>query len=85
MADAFARNEASEENIPMVSISKHVDINEIEKRAAQVRSHWSVAERLRRTGLPPDALPRLRDFFLSARGSQWRSTSPFQPAKKPGR
>jgi hypothetical protein len=51
----------------MVSIAKHLDALEIEKRAAQIRSHWSAAERHRRRGLPPDAPHRLREFILGHR------------------
>jgi len=48
----------------MVSIPKHSIAVEIEKRAAEIRSHWSFDERVRRMGLPPDAPARLRDFIL---------------------
>jgi len=65
----------------MVRIAKNLDIREIETRAAQIRSHWSPAERLRRTGLPPDVPPRLRDFIMG-RESGW-STS--RSAKEQGR
>ena len=60
----------------MVSIPKHITALEIEKRAAQIRRNWSMAERLRRTGLPPDAPPRLRDFILGRRQPAWGVVSP---------
>jgi hypothetical protein len=36
--------------------TKHSNINsqEVRKRAAEIRSHWSPLERAQRTGLPPD-------------------------------
>jgi hypothetical protein len=40
---------------------------EVMRRAAEIRDHWSPLERLRRTGLPPDAPPKLRDFILGRR------------------
>lgn len=49
----------------MVSIASKLTAFEIENRAAQVRASWSPAERLRRTGLPPDVPERLRDFFFA--------------------
>jgi hypothetical protein len=60
----------------MVSIPKNITALEIEKRAAQIRRNWSVAERLRRTGLPPDAPARLRDFILGSRQPAWSVVSP---------
>jgi hypothetical protein len=55
----------------MVSIPKHLDALEIEKRAARIRSQWSAAERVRRTGLPPDVPARLQEFILGRRQPQW--------------
>jgi hypothetical protein len=55
----------------MVTIPKHLKALEIEKRAAGIRSQWSAAERVRRTGLPPDVPARLRDFILGTRQPQW--------------
>jgi hypothetical protein len=60
----------------MVSIPKHIDTLEIRRRAEQVRNHWSPAEKIRRTGLPPDVPPRLRAFILGQRESQWRTVRP---------
>ncbi len=55
----------------MVSIPKQLKALEIEKRAARIRSQWSVSERVRRTGLPPDVPARLRDFILGSPQPQW--------------
>ena len=60
----------------MVSMTKGRYAEEIRRRAEQVRSHWSAAERLRRTGLPPDTPPRLRAYILGRRESQWRVAGP---------
>jgi hypothetical protein len=60
----------------MVSISKHNNALEIEKRAARIRSQWSAAERVRRTGLPPDTPARLQEFILGRRQPQWCIVSP---------
>jgi hypothetical protein len=60
----------------MVSMSKHMNALEIEKRAARIRSHWSAAERVRRTGLPPDTPQRLQEFILGRRQPQWCVVSP---------
>jgi hypothetical protein len=38
------------------------DAQEVEQRAAAIRRRWSYAERIRRTGLPPDMPFRLRDW-----------------------
>ena len=68
----------------MVSIPKHSKALEIEKRAARIRSQWSVAERVRRTGLPPDVPARLQEFILGRRQPQWCVVSP-QQNEKPSR
>jgi hypothetical protein len=60
----------------MVSMSSHMNALEIEKRAARIRSHWSAAERVRRTGLPPDTPARLQEFILAPRQPQWCVVSP---------
>ncbi len=65
----------------MVSIPKHSIALEIEKRAAKIRSQWSVAERTRRTGLPPDVPARLRDFILNCRQPQWSAASPSNASR----
>jgi hypothetical protein len=65
----------------MVSISKHVMALEVEKRAARIRSQWSFAERVRRTGLPPDVPSQLREFILGRPQGQWCVVSPDKIAK----
>jgi hypothetical protein len=62
----------------MVSIPKQLKAWEIEKRAARIRSQWSVAERVRRTGLPPDVPARLKEFILGRREPQWCVVSSSQ-------
>jgi hypothetical protein len=59
----------------MVSIAKNVDLREIQKRAAHIRSHWSPAEKLRRTGLPPDVPTRLREFITGSRQHGWSTST----------
>jgi hypothetical protein len=52
--------------------STHDRAKEVRRRAADIRDHWSSLERLRRTGLPPDTPPTLRDFILGRR-PMWES------------
>jgi len=52
-------------------MSKHSKALEIEKRAAQIRRQWTMSERVRRTGLPPDVPARLQEFILGRREPQW--------------
>ena len=66
----------------MVSRAKHINVADIQKRAEQIRSHWSMAERLRRTGLPPDVPARLRDFMLDCRQPQWCAVGPHVPTQR---
>jgi hypothetical protein len=47
------------------------DFEDIRQRAAAVRGHWTISERSRRTGLPPDAPIKLRDFILGGRTDKW--------------
>jgi hypothetical protein len=65
----------------MVSISTCMNALEIEKRAARIRSQWSAAERVRRTGLPPDVPTRLQEFILGRRQPQWCVVGLDQSAK----
>jgi hypothetical protein len=65
----------------MVSIPKHLKTWEIEKRAARIRSQWSAAERVRRTGLPPDVPARLQEFILGRREPQWCIVSSNQQSE----
>jgi hypothetical protein len=65
----------------MVSIPKHIMTLEVEQRAARIRSQWSFAERVRRTGLPPDLPSKLREFILGRRQAQWCVVRPDKMAK----
>jgi hypothetical protein len=52
--------------------SRHLfNAQEIRSRAAEIRKRWSPAERLRRTGLPPDVPDRLRDYILGKPALEW--------------
>ena len=66
----------------MVSLPKKLNALEIEKRAARVRSQWSAAERIRRTGLPPDVPARLQEFFFGRREAGLCVVSPARSSKK---
>ena len=50
-----------------------VDAQEIQSRAAAVRKRWSPDEKRRRTGLPPDAPARLREYILGQPRLQWQA------------
>jgi len=52
-----------------------MNTEDITKRAAEIRGNWSVQERRRRMGLPPDTPRKLREFFLTARTSGWAMVS----------
>jgi hypothetical protein len=58
---------ASRYNIP--------DLQEVRKRAAQIRRHWSPLEKIQRTGLPPDIPERLRQFILGQPQPTWSAAS----------
>jgi hypothetical protein len=49
------------------------DTQEVRSRAAEIRKRWSPAERQRRTGLPPDAPFRLRQFVLEHPLFDWQT------------
>jgi hypothetical protein len=51
-----------------------IETENVSKRAAEIRGSWSVQERRRRMGLPPDTPRKLREFFLAARNS-WPTVS----------
>jgi len=51
------------------------DFQDVRQRAAQVRGSWTMTERRRRTGLPPDAPSKLRDFVLGCRNIDWPSSA----------
>jgi hypothetical protein len=59
----------------MATRNKLVDVEEIRNRAAEIRKHWSPLEKLRRTGLPPDMPPKLRQYFLASPQRAWCAAS----------
>lgn len=67
----------------MVSIAK-IDAPEIQRRAAEIRGHWSLSERIRRTGLPPDIPPRLREYIVGSRDVAWPTSCPVHSKPKRG-
>jgi hypothetical protein len=48
----------------MATLQHNIEAQEVRKRAAEIRRHWSPLEKLRRTGLPPDIPARLKQFIL---------------------
>jgi hypothetical protein len=66
---------------PMAVMQKILDVEKIRHRAAAIRRNWSPSERHRRTGLPPDLPPRLRQFILSERSAAW-TTAPVESREK---
>jgi len=57
----------------MKSLRPLLDTQEVRSRAAEIRKRWSPAERLRRTGLPPDAPARLRAYILGRPNLEWQT------------
>jgi hypothetical protein len=55
----------------MATPRRKLETQEVRKRAADIRRHWSPLEKLRRTGLPPDVPARLRQYILGASGRDW--------------
>ena len=55
----------------MTTRHKLLDVEEIRKRAAEIRKQWSPVERRRRTGLPPDMPPTLRHYFIRSPQRAW--------------
>jgi hypothetical protein len=45
------------------------DLQDFRQRAAEVRGSWTISERRRRTGLPPDAPAKLREFIAGCHRS----------------
>ncbi len=39
------------------------EVDEVRRRAAQIRQNWTTSERRRRTGLPPDMPQKLRYYL----------------------
>lgn len=53
----------------------NTELNEVRKRAAEIRGNWSTSERRRRKGLPPDIPAKLRDIILAPRIIAWAAVS----------
>lgn len=51
------------------------ELNDVRKRAAEIRGNWSTSERRRRKGLPPDTPMKLRDLILAPRLAAWPSVA----------
>jgi hypothetical protein len=51
------------------------ELEEVRKRAAEIRGNWSITERRRRKGLPPDIPAKLRDIILAPRSIGWATIS----------
>ena len=47
------------------------DMQEIHRRAAEVRGNWTAIEKRRRMGLPPDTPTKIRRFVMSPRIASW--------------
>jgi len=43
----------------------------IAKRAAEIRRRWSINERAKRLGLPPDMPPRLQTYLTGRPDRSW--------------
>jgi hypothetical protein len=52
-----------------------IDSQEVRKRAAEIRQHWSPLEKIQRTGLPPDIPARLRQLFLGTLQPGWSTVA----------
>jgi hypothetical protein len=59
----------------MATRQHNIDLQEVRKRAAEIRRHWSPLEKIRRTGLPPDIPERLRQFILGPCQPKWSVVS----------
>jgi hypothetical protein len=53
----------------------NIDLEEVRKRATEIRGNWSSMERRRRKGLPPDIPAKLRDIILVPRAIAWATIS----------
>ena len=47
------------------------NVQQVRRRAEEIRREWSPLEKLRRTGLPPDMPPKLQQFFLGSPPRAW--------------
>jgi hypothetical protein len=50
-------------------------VPDVRQRAAEIRGHWTVSERRRREGLPPDIPEKLRNYLMNWRSADSESRS----------
>jgi hypothetical protein len=55
------------------------ELEDIRKRAAKIRGNWSLSERRRRMGLPPDMPNRLRNYLFAPSIATWTLSSAPEP------
>jgi hypothetical protein len=55
----------------MKATASNFDMQEVHRRAAEIRGNWSPIEKRRRMGLPPDTPAKIRDFVLAPRMVSW--------------
>ena len=55
----------------MKTLGDIVEATEVRRRAAKVRKRWTVSERRRRLGLPPDVPRLLREYLLGCPTQVW--------------
>jgi hypothetical protein len=67
----FSYTARSIKEINMKATASSFDMQEIHRRAAEVRGNWSAIEKRRRMGLPPDPPTKIRHFVLSPRIALW--------------
>jgi hypothetical protein len=60
-----------EKEIQMKATASAYDMQEIHRRAAEVRGNWSDVEKRRRMGLPPDTPVKIRKFVTAPRIVSW--------------
>jgi hypothetical protein len=56
----------------MKSLGDIGEAAEVRRRAAEVRKSWTVVEKRRRMGLPPDAPRPLREYILGCPTHVWQ-------------
>lgn len=52
-------------------VTSDLTIQDVRKRAAQIRGSWTAGERRRRQGLPPDMPSKVRDYLVGPRPIGW--------------
>lgn len=51
--------------------TSNIDLRDVRKRAREIRDSWTVGERRRRMGLPPDMPSKVRDYLVGPRSVSW--------------